>query len=121
MYEPSLGRWHVVDPLAEDYHHFSPYNYGLNNPLFYIDPDGRGPVGDWFKKQWNSIKTGVAVAVAPVVQIFSPKEDKVEVVEEVEEEPTDNDASNPDDWTIISDKSGYVLEPVEIVKEDPNH
>ena len=33
MYDPQLGRWHVVDPMAEIYLDMSPYNYVLNNPL----------------------------------------------------------------------------------------
>jgi RHS repeat-associated protein len=40
MYDPSLGRWHVQDPLAEYHFNLSPYHYVENNPLRYIDPFG---------------------------------------------------------------------------------
>ncbi len=40
-YDPALGRWMNVDPLAEKYYDQSPFTYGLNNPAFFIDPDGR--------------------------------------------------------------------------------
>ena len=42
FYDPSLGRWFVGDPLAEDYYPWSPYNYSLNNPVLLIDPNGEG-------------------------------------------------------------------------------
>ena len=35
--------WNSVDPLADDYPGWSPYNYALGNPMRLVDPDGRGP------------------------------------------------------------------------------
>lgn len=40
-YNPRLSVWYGVDPLAEKYPNWSPYNYTLNNPINLIDPDGR--------------------------------------------------------------------------------
>lgn len=43
-YDPGLGRFLSVDPVATDFvaaQNFNRYNYAANNPYKFIDPDGR--------------------------------------------------------------------------------
>jgi RHS repeat-associated protein len=39
-----LPIWITPDPLTEKYYSWSPYNYTLNNPVKFVDKDGRFPI-----------------------------------------------------------------------------
>ena len=49
MYDNQIGRFFNIDPAVENYKSFTPYMYGANNPLRFIDILGLGP-GDRIKK-----------------------------------------------------------------------
>ena len=64
MYDPTLGRWHVQDPLLESHFNYTPYHYVFNNPINFIDPFGLDTVDleevkcIGFRPPWSDVPLG---------------------------------------------------------------
>ncbi|NMN37566.1 DUF6443 domain-containing protein [Pedobacter sp. SG918] len=63
FYDPVIGRWNVVDPLAEKAYSSNPYVYTDNNPVNNVDPNGMETLYGAdaiheFKKLQNSFSNG---------------------------------------------------------------
>ncbi len=55
MYDPQIMRWMAVDPHADYYTGSSPYAAFANNPIIFLDPDGRDVIISW--KEGDETKT----------------------------------------------------------------
>ena len=65
MFDPQLGRWHVIDPLSEKDMEMTPFAYVKNNPLSKFDPDGKTDF-DAIIRTTKDPKTGVVTRTVDI-------------------------------------------------------
>ena len=56
-YDPRLSLWMSTDPLEKKYSNISPYCYTFNNPISFVDPDGRVVIASQSVAQSNISNT----------------------------------------------------------------
>ncbi|MGB5979578.1 MAG: RHS repeat-associated core domain-containing protein [Cyclobacteriaceae bacterium] len=52
-YDPALGRFHAIDPMASSFATWTPYMYGYNDPVNANDPNGAQAVRSAFGGDYN--------------------------------------------------------------------
>lgn len=61
QYDPQIGRFKAIDPLADFAGSINPYNFGFNNPISFNDPLGLFPFGGPRPK--NPLKVSTATGI----------------------------------------------------------
>lgn len=127
IYDARLSKWMACDPFSKDYPFHSPYNYGLNNPIMFLDKGGNYIIDkegnvvkfrvkkdgtlkfkgspDPFTKQIISVMAKTETSKRVLLQLSNDKEIKVQYREMTKKE---SDYFN-NNGGLVSELSGTTL------------
>ena len=86
FYDPVVPHWWQVDPLEEKYRRWAPYNFGVDNPVRFIDPDGMGIEDNNGKQGTQDPKTGQQTTAQSTLYVPQVKPIEVKKIEPVNPE-----------------------------------
>ncbi|WP_109672063.1 RHS repeat domain-containing protein [Dyadobacter jejuensis] len=78
FYDPTIGRFMQVDPLSEKMPVWSPYSYGFNNPIIFVDPPGMAPTS-----RLNTHTSASAGGGGQYIQLIHIMASKTKVVQKI--------------------------------------
>ncbi len=122
QYMQDLGRTTTLDPMAEMFYSTSPYSFLNNNPIRYIDPDGRMSI-DGIETHYVNEK-GETIAntddgINDVIVIR--KENEVKFTKELSEKVETKEDLNPEVNKELGEKYGYNLDKIKEEGGAPNY
>lgn len=119
MYMPDLGRWSTIDPLGFKFANYTPYNYAIDNPVVFIDPNGM----ESYKYDWDSQKyvnsSGEEVSWSEVEKSLNDKPDPTNIFVTAKDRKKEDGST---DWalegTVVQARaSGFRIFEVENSKD----
>jgi RHS repeat-associated protein len=111
IYNPAIGRFLRVDPLAADYAAWSPYNYVMGNPIRNIDPDGRS-VEDDFRLNKDGSLTLLRKTGSSTHTIYNFDESaSIEINKSVIDDWSSRKVRTQEDGIVTSASSGTISDP----------
>jgi RHS repeat-associated protein len=78
IYDSRLGKWMSIDPLWKMFQSHSPFNFAINSPILFLDPDGRKikPASDYSNEKVRTTLISVFKNEHIVYSIFNLNDNK---------------------------------------------
>lgn len=69
IYDPRIGRWLSKDPLQKKYPNLCPYNFCANNPIIFVDPNGKEIILSGTSKDMNALVSQIKLLTGLDIQL----------------------------------------------------